>query len=320
MRIAKASEGGDFYVSFCDLVLALLIIFLVITLALTLRVNQTVKRLKQESTSVISPSRFTGSTGTTKFDFCLLPGEVAGTSETAVVVFPATVAAKWGQARTPSISDPVLDLCRHYREKTLLVIPKSDFVKMAGGLTTEPTLPDLLTCPALHNQALGDVVQRLMLLNRRDSSASSMSLEQLRDAIGGVYLHASVNEGGPPRPARTPFDTDTEKYGRWLNGIERGENEVIGPFNEASRVMKLPPPQGIRLSVVDEHTVRIGRASLTIDQFRALLSALLPGRHFVIEHVDLADGHPMPAPVWFERDVLAPLGYDGRVLKINAKK
>lgn len=310
MKLIETSGGGDFYESFSDLIFGTLIIFLVVVLALMLQVQQTTSELNRQIGGVVSPHRFSGGTGQTTFAFSILPREDGGTD---MLLVPWDTYRKMEQDAETDEQDDVLDLCRLYKEDRLLIISSDDFLGMAGGLTPEPTMPDLRVCPAVIVYDPGRVVLRLRYAESRGGRAfADLSPEAMRAAIGGASLERTSLPGSS---YSFDFIDIDQPYWRWLgDGITRGQEVIVGPFNERSRERGGDAVDGIRFGVEGDR-LTIGTTSMTPDQFRMLLSVLAPGRGFVLEYDDPSGEENAAAPAWVEQEVLFPAGYDQRELR-----
>ncbi|MEM1354017.1 MAG: hypothetical protein AAGC44_04060 [Planctomycetota bacterium] len=321
MKIAKATGGGDFYESFSDLIFGTLIIFLVVVLSLIIQVQKTVQGM---SIDVVSPNRFTGSTGDPMFTFFLLPGDSYGLDpeETVVVFLPLEVAAKVKLTPQAYTTDVELDVTELYRDDKLLWMTTDQFVQMAGGLTPQATLPNYETCPALGLNNEGFFVYAYYQLTKIDPQrAKQLNIGMMRDFMWGTDWYSDALSAQDQRDLdwlRTmDFGQTYNYYDEWLGGLNDGRvpRKMIDPFNNASNSM-LDPPTGFRITIPQgtEKKVMVGQTSFEPDAFRMLLQAIAPGKDFVVECVDDA-GKPLPPPRWVEDELLFPAGYDARVLK-----
>lgn len=325
MKITQPSGGGDFYESFSDLIFGTLIIFLVVVLALIIQVHDTVERMDRQIGGVVSPNRFTGSTGTPSFTFILMPGDVVGESETeSVVMFlPLEVGAKVKLTPQAYTADVFLDLTELYRDDRLLWMTVDEFVGLAGGLTPETTLPNYTTCPAIGLNDQGFFIYAYYQLQKIDPARmKDFNIGMMRDFMWGTdWYSQNLSEKDRRDLAwlRTmDFGQTFNYYRQWLGGIGadgRTEREMIGPFNQASLSM-IDRPTGVRITLPEGSgkKVKVGRTSFESDALRQLLGAIAPGRDFVVECVD-EKGQPVTPPRWVEEELLFPAGYDARVLR-----
>ena len=325
MKIAQTGGGGDFYESFSDLIFGTLIIFLVVVLALIIQVHDTVERMDRQIGGVVSPNRFTGSTGLPAFTFILLPGDTVGESaDTAVVLFlPVELGAKVKLTPEPYTTDVFLDLTELYRKDDLLWMTVDEFVGMAGGLTPETTLPNYATCPALGLNDPGFFIYAFYQLEKLDPARmKDINIGMMRDLMWGTDWYSQNLSAKDQRDrewlAGMNFRQTYDYYMQWLGGFGadgRTEREMIDPFNQASLGM-INRPTGVRLTVLEGQgkKLKVGRTRFEPDALRLLLEALTPGRDFVVECVD-EDGEPIAPPPWVEQELLFPAGYDARVLK-----
>jgi hypothetical protein len=306
--LAEPPKAQSFYESFSDLIFGTLVLFIVLVMAMALKLqdaqskaadsaaNTTAKVLEQ-----ISQSRFTGAPDLTILHVCHFPID----GVTHMVFLPAGVAAalefaRWGD------NDPVRKLCELAMAESYTAIPAKDVVAMANGLT-EP-LVNWEHAVLIHPDAAAVLYIGRALNREQPGRWTADSLEQ---ALGGKFFaldNVNISDAAIRRLFR--------EWADYYQSEGRGWHETTGELEKRLQHTVTESPR-IRLSCLDHDRVRIGDTVLQPGGVREFLAAIKPGRGFYIEHL-AADGSPTGFPAWFHTEVLEPLGFDRRVLREEA--
>jgi hypothetical protein len=303
MKIVKQSKAGSFYESFCDLIFGTLVLFIVLVMALALRVqssmdemNESTKTLAAEVATMVSPNRFTGGSDRTLVYVAHVP--VAG--ETHLVWLPNELVARWELVRIEGQNDPVLDLCRLIRTPGgLTMMPASEVVEMAGGLTHGFVDWDHTI---MEWTSMGEAIHVARELLRKHGALSAAALKA---RLGGLRFDRSRPEVKGP----------SAEYWRWLrDGTKEGRRwrETTGRIQERLAEDRGTPAR-VRFTALGPDAVTVGACRLNARQFKDVLRSIKPGQGFYLEHRG-ADGKPAAPPPWVLTDLLGPLGFDTRIM------
>ncbi|MEM9019714.1 MAG: hypothetical protein AAGC44_04055 [Planctomycetota bacterium] len=320
MQLLNPQRGTSFYESFSDLIFGTLIIFLVVVLALMVRLKVAQDNRDDDLDQEIAMNQYAGGASQTDWamSFVLIQGEPR------LAIYPRDAWSKIGVVRFEE-SNPVLSLAELFVKDPAL-IPTFD-IEAFRGLTNGMSFR--LWKGAVIITGLGDILTRMYAVQEAEGGAlNGWSAQRLVEAVGGIDAGTHV-EDDRPTPAAAQARDD---YYAFLAGPNealpnghpdqffRQYDQLTEPIEPALEPTKNLPPR-ILFSVEGEGRVRLGRAVLTAAQFRGLLDSLSVGKGFVLEYEVLEQNkqyddngnevlHP---PSWVIKEVLLPAGFDRRL-------
>lgn len=295
MKLVPPAHANSFYETFSDLIFCTLILFVLMVMALVTQVRTTVDPM-------VSPGEYTGATGRTRVfvAFVPLPNDTTG-----VAFIESALAVDALLARNAQ-RDPLLELCRLVAGGNPPKVLEADrFVALAAGVTT-PTADGILS--------LAEMSAALTLLVHLQATRPEIARDAsaLRRALCGSAMALTATSVAPD--LRNQYD----QWRQWAAALASSPDQVhsrhaetVAPLRRATRSADGAPR--ITFHPADESTIRVGEASLSRDEFTALLAAIDPGRGFRVECVDAA-GNPTVPPDWVVHELLAPVGFDARAV------
>jgi len=323
VRITNPSRSTSFYESFSDLIFGTLIIFLVVVMALTLRLSGKRSEFIEACEEHIVLNKYTGGPLRTGWAIalCLL------NDEPRVVFIPRTIWADWDFIRSEEVGgiNPVRRLCQIYLDSNrgLTMIPAESFAQLDTSFSRE------LCNGLIINNAIGDVVNRIVATeSMAGPSMRNWSVERLYRFIGG--LHAGKFDG--TNYGTDTFDSALEKtiraYHKYLQGpgAPLPENDPNHSFRRFHNMFDTLRPKlestandapRIQFRTQENHSFLLGKLSLTARQFREILASLSVGKGFYVEYVDESGG-TQPPPEWVMEELLRPASFDKRVASAEA--
>ncbi len=315
-RLVESPKAQSFYESFSDLIFGTLVLFIVLVMALALKLQEA----KSEATDAaakttakvleqVSQSRFAGAPDQTILNVCHFPID----GVTHMVFVPTSIATALGLERRGR-NDPIQAICEIAIEESYSAVPAKDVVAMANGLTE-----------ALVNWEHAVLIDRTIAailyvgrgLNRKHPGL--WTAESLKQALGGKFFNLNNANIGDAEVMALLREfvvyAQAEPTDHYRAGA-RGWHETTGELENRLQSTVGAPPR-IRLSCLDNKCIRIGDVVLPANTVREFLLAIKPGRGFYVEHVAV-DGAHTGFPAWFHAEVLEPLGFDRRVIREEA--
>lgn len=309
MKIVQSATKGDFYESFSDLIFGTLIIFLVVVMALVLKVREESRIIDENKGGLITVNRFTGGSDEPRYYFATIRWH----DRPMIAFIPAHIDQWWGIQREAGRNDPVLEICQLFLERKLGLVDAETFVAMGDGISSR-LANSMIHCGAGYIVTLVRILAFTEL--QKDRSADVSPIE-LRDAIGGIEVGWQNQwEGVPPT-----FECNEQlmQVVNWLT-YNQSRNHHARAFDIAGTPQRLraqkngPRSADIRFRVSEDDKVKIGGATLDANTLIAFLSSVTPGSNFIIEYVS-DSGDVVQPPRWVEEEILFPLGFDGRIVR-----
>lgn len=309
--LTKKPKQGSFYESFTDLIFGTLVIFIVLVMALALRLHdleskasEAMEELRDQVLAQVSRSRFGGGPDHTIVHVAHLPID----GEVHMTWIPVELADQFRFRREVGRNDPVLDLCRLVLEpEGLSYLSADEVVGMEQGLTDAFVDWDYAI---LDHGSLGARIYALRRLI--ETSSERFTPEQLKAELGGLEADEDAEWSRASNRVRQfaieyydQLDFDNPWWQLTTGRLEELLTETIGE------------PAVITVESIREGAARIGRTQLTSAELRAMLRATKPGRGFYVQHVS-NDGQPADPPDWLYEDILVPLGFDRRLVREEA--
>jgi len=309
MKLVARAKMGDFYESFSDLIFGTLILFLVVVMALVLKVSEASRSLDRKAEGIIYPNRFTGGSDDPRLYFTVFP---SGRKQLAAFV-PVQVHLGWGLDRKEGRNDPVLDLCECYLQGKLCILEIEQFVAMGGGISRR------LTQGLIFHWEISEPLYRIELLReQRGGSLKGMTALELRDAIGGLHAFKRWNN-----PEPLPDFEYTDHWRRFWNWLTLQGRDATAPhigFTIAGTPLSRKAwatnliGADVRFGAGKDRGIRMGETVVTPDQFIGFLISIVPGADLIVEYRSDAGSETAP-PQWIEEEILFPAGFDGRVVR-----
>lgn len=308
-KLREEPRGGSFYESFSDLIFGTLVLFIVLVMALALQMRKSEARISESTARTtakvlehVSKSRFTGAPNQTILYVCHLP--VDGVTHMAFL--PATVGQGLALARRNG-NDPIAALCDLGVSGELTTLPAPGVEAMAGGLTLAVANRQHAV---LDHPTAGAVLHVARTLVQRQPGR--WNADSLYRALGGMHFDIAQDDAVQD----TQVVQLLRDYRTGVMAPGRGMDETAGMLERRLEATREDPPR-IRFTCPDQDHIRVGATAFSPQMVRTLLGALKPGRNFYLECVD-ANGKASAFPDWFESQLLAPLGFDGRVIRDEA--
>lgn len=307
---AAPPRQTSFYESFSDLIFGTLVLFIVMVMALALKLQESVQAYTAEVEEAVYPGRFVGGTSPTKLYMALLP--VGAGQEPRAAWIPDDIASTWYADRNPGGIDPILDLCRIAQGPGFYLSSPAQLISAA------PALGQVLRDGWHLEVEIGYIVYLLERYEREDPRGfrGHRTPESLRDAIGGIWANLAANV-----PAR--FVAYWNDYFDWAR--EGGEDpnvhrkEILQPAIDSLRPEDLEGDSRIRITSLEDGTLVLGGLPVTPRRLVQCLSAITPGSRFTVEYVDANGAPAAPSEEVFE-EVLVAAGFDRRVLTERAER
>lgn len=310
MRLSAPSRGTSFYESFSDLIFGTLIIFLVVVLALMLRIRTKQTEFETAIESEIALNRYAG--GSAQTQWCLVFVMRAG--RPCVAFPPQGVWQQWGLSRHED-SNAILSLCRAVlSEPGVAIFPVETFVEMG------PAFNEAFVRGATINPEIGDVLSRIEAVRAESGGRlDGWTPEQLVAAVGGMHA-GTYNEQDRPSPAaergRDAYfafiagpgeplpEGDPDQFYRQYDGLREAVEPRLGGTPDG-------PPR-VLFADAGTGSIRLGDATVPAREFRALLAGVSTGKGMHLEY-DAPGDEPASPPAWVITDVLVPTGFDRRM-------
>lgn len=310
MRFNNPSRGTSFYESFSDLIFGTLIIFLVVVLALMLRIRSKEAEFKKAAESEIALNQYAGGTSETTwaFSFVIIDGQPR------VAFVPREVWQDWNLSRDDD--DNVISyLCAYVTENDppIPIMTIDEFTAIGGAFSME------MVHGAVINPEIGDVLTRVFTLARPGSNVD-VDPEAIYQRIGGRYAGTHGEQDTFDDPA---VRTAVDRFFAFLAGpgAPMPEGHIDQFFRQYAQLRmamqaEIEPTAGLpaRLlfSAEARDQVRIGGTTVTNEQFHGIIASISVGRGFYVEYDGPGD-EPESPPDWIIDELLVPSGFNLRI-------
>lgn len=307
--MAGGERSTSFYVSFCDLIFATLIIFLIIVLSLMLKLTEQKRNFSKSISAEVELNQYSGGASDTTWGFVFVIRR--GTPQVAFV--PRDVWQQWVAVRSEGDSNVVYQLCSTIAadDPGLAVLPIDRFEKLGGGMSLEFMRGGLV------QQEVGDVISRILA----EFDGGTKSARDLYAACGGIHAGTYTPQDAPAAAARVA----SKAYFAFIAGPGKPLNdgdplqffrhyERLRTTMAAAAEATKDRPACLLFDVVESRRALVGGTELTPKELQAILGAISPGRGFYVEFI----GKNEPPPAWVISDLLGPAGFDRRVLSEEA--
>lgn len=311
MQLVNPQRGTSFYESFSDLIFGTLIIFLVVVLALMVRIKAKQGEYEQAAQREIAMHQYAGGTSQTEWAMAFVIVE----GRPMLAVFPQAAWSKIGVVRFED-SNPVLELAKLFVKDPAL-IPMFE-VETFRGMSTG--MSQSMVKGAVIYTGLGDILSRMYAVREAaGGSLSGWTPEQLVEAVGGMRAGEHVEEDRPSEAAAKGRDA----YFAFIAGpgeplpdghedqFFRQYDKLTSPIEPGLEATANLPPR-VRFTTTEDRRFEVGRSKLSAQQFRGLLDSLSVGKGFFLEYDGPGD-FPENPPRWVITDVLIPAGFDRRL-------
>lgn len=307
MKLVRTSEGGSFYESFSDLIFGALVLFIVLVLALSLKLQASVEALEVAGENLVSKSRFTGGSNATLPYISAIPGQ---DQLPDLVWIPHEVNANWEvppPGGEPHLG-PVIRMCEHAKKPgSFQPIPNSR-IRSAG-----PAFSRTLVEAIIYTHPPGQIVY----LAKRARELWPGEFErwtprELAEIIGPIDLETSAVQ-----PTRPELVEALAEYRQWSLSVDptRWYGHIDGTKFILIETTVSSPEPWLRIRVGEEAgEVYLSDFAYTVEGVLEVLLSIKPGKGFYMEVTDL-QGEAMDPPEWCIRDILLPAGYVNRVLR-----
>lgn len=307
--MAGGERSTSFYVSFCDLIFATLIIFLIIVLSLMLKLTEQKRDFGKSISAEVELNQYSGGASETNWGFVFV---IRG-GKPHMAFVPRDVWQQWGAARSEGDGNVVYQLCSAIAadDPGLAVLPIDRFESLAAGMSLEFMRGGLI------EQEIGDVISRIYAIY----DGGTKSARDLYTACGGVHAGFHTPLDTPSPAARIA----SRAYFAFIAGpgeaLQDGDPLQFFRHYERLRTTMAAAAEGTKdrpacllFDATDSRRVTVGKCELTPKEFQAVLASISPGKGFYVEHIGKSDS----APSWVISDLLGPAGFDRRVLSDQA--
>jgi hypothetical protein len=300
--LVSPPRATSFYESFSDLIFGTLVLFIVMVMAIAVKLRDATTSLTASVDAVVHSSRFVGGSATPLMHITVL--SLKGKSH--VCWIPDAIANSWEFKRREDGTNPVRRMCELVTAADGLALMASD-----EFLAAAPGLGRVLAEGWIVHPKIGGLVAMIEAI-RRESPVRfrRMDADELYNRLGGLFA-----DSAPSVSLRSVLQDYQTWYARQVNGVN-------APLAET--VLAIAPPAAepyavIRFSEHADSGYTVGTARLSGAELRGLLRATTPGRQFRIEHLG-ADGQPAEPSQKVLDEVLRPVGFDRRVLSERAER
>jgi len=304
MKLVKPATGITFYETFSDLIFGTLVLFIVMVLALALKLQATADEVSVTAEELVSETRFTGGAEISYFNVTHFPIK----DETQVVWLPQNMVAAWSASvRNPNY-DPLLDLCRRYLEdEELSIFTLNKFLNLKGGI-------NYALCKDVKNfYSPGLVIYLIRTLEQQYPKAfPTWSAEELKQKIGDIdynsgglienLMHESLKYAG-------------EEYQKWAKKYGNRHSRLTESKFQLLPLLKMTEgaPPNLRFSCTNDNKIKLGSCLITPKTLLNILQTIKPGKGFFVEYVS-DSGEMESPPDWVMDEILSKVGFDGRII------
>jgi hypothetical protein len=311
LKLTARPAQIEFYESFSDLIFGTLVLFIVLVLALTLKLNEAIEELEVAATDIVSKAHFTGGANETQAIVCAVP---KGDS-LEMIWIPTEIDAGWDK-RGPdgTVSNaPFVALCE-------LALRPGGFTRFSAE--NLPKLAKAFSKPCASGFAFAySYGEAIYLIERRlalgGPELENVTSESLAATVGRLEVSPNDINGNVLAVSDPRLNAARSEYVDWATN--RGTQDRIWRYDFTAGVVwqNSTPGEEVRMRIQvteKEGPIHVGELKLSPHQVGDILAAIKPGVGYYLE-VTNELGEDSEPPTWVFEKLLVPSGYIERVLR-----